>query len=172
MSRQLIDKWDINILQAVINDARVPFLEVARICDMSGASVHQRLRKLTESGVIKGTRYEVNPEKLGYETCAFIGIFLKNPESYTEVIKALEKVPEVVECHYTTGKYDMFVKMYAHNNHHLMKIIHDKLQGIGIARTETLISFIEGIHRQIPIDKILEEDESGDVEVGEINDNY
>ena len=159
-------------MKIVINNARIPFLEVARACNVSGAAVHQRIRKLTDIGIIKGSNYIVDPEKMGYETCAFIGIYLKDPELFDDVVAALSKVPEVVECHYTTGKYDMFIKMYARNNRHLMKIIHDRLQGIGIARTETLISFTEGLHRQVPILSELDECDEKEFNLDEINDNY
>ena len=98
------------------------------------------------------------PEKIGYETCAYIGIYLKDPESFDSVTKALEAIPEVVECHFTTGKYDMFIKIYAKNNHHLLSIIHDKLQPLGLARSETIISFNEAIKRQMPILDLADED--------------
>ena len=100
--------------------------------------------------ILKGSEYVIDPEKIGYETCAYIGIYLKDPESFDSVTRALEAIPEVVECHFTTGKYDMFIKIYAKNNHHLLSIIHDKLQPLGLARTETLISFHEAIKRQMP----------------------
>ena len=109
------------------------------------------IQKLTNLGILKGSEYVIDPEKIGYETCAYIGIYLKDPESFDSVTKALEAIPEVVECHFTTGKYDMFIKIYAKNNHHLLSIIHDKLQPLGLARTETLISFHEAIKRQMPI---------------------
>jgi Lrp/AsnC family transcriptional regulator for asnA, asnC and gidA len=174
MTHQPLDELDEQILNIVVDNARIPFLEVARTCNISGAAVHQRIRKLTDMGILKGSKYIVDPERLGYETCAFIGIYLKDPELFDDVVKALSKVPEVVECHYTTGKYDMFIKIYARNNHHLMKIIHDKLQGIGIARTETLISFIEGIHRQVPICKEEAEEDSLDIPtpIEDLDENY
>lgn len=93
----------------------------------------------------------IDPEKIGYETCAYVGIYLKDPSTFDEVTRALELIPEIVECHFTTGKYDMFIKLYARNNHHLLSIIHDKLQPLGLSRTETLISFHEAIKRQMPI---------------------
>ena len=102
-----------------------------------------RDRKFTNLGILKGSEFVIDPEKIGYETCAYIGIYLKDPESFDSVTKALEAIPEVVECHFTTGKYDMFIKIYAKNNHHLLSVIHDKLQPLGLARTETLISFHE-----------------------------
>lgn len=146
-----LDELDEQILRMIATNARIPFLEVARECDVSGAAIHQRIQKLTNLGILKGSEYILDPEKIGYETCAYIGINLKDPSTFQSVLKALDKIPEVVECHFTTGKYDMFIKIYARNNHHLLSIIHDKLQPLGLARTETLISFNEAIKRQIPI---------------------
>lgn len=151
MRHRQIDSLDEQILKLIASNARIPFLEVARICNVSGAAIHQRIQKLVNIGVLKGSEFVVDPEKIGYETCAYIGLYLKNPEQFDIVVKALEKIPEVVECHYTTGQYDMFIKIYAKNNHHLLSIIHDKLQPLGLARTETLISFHEAIRRQMPI---------------------
>lgn len=152
-----IDSLDEQILKLIASNARIPFLEVARACNVSGAAIHQRIQKLMNLGVLKGSEFILDPEKIGYETCAYIGLYLKNPEQFDEVVKSLEQVPEVVECHYTTGQYDMFIKIYARNNHHLLSIIHDKLQPLGLARTETLISFHEAIHRQMPIPERLSE---------------
>lgn len=135
----------------IADNARIPFLEVARICNVSGAAIHQRIQKLTNMGILKGSYFVVDPEKIGYETCAFIGLYLKDPESFDVVVKELEKIPEVVECHYTTGGFDMFIKIYAHNNHHLLEIIHDKLQPLGLSRSETIISFHSAIDRQLPV---------------------
>ena len=147
----MVDSLDAQILKLVSADARVPFLEVARACNVSGAAVHQRLQKMRNAGVITGSAYLVDPEKIGYETCAYVGIYLKDPSTFASVTQALEDIPEVVECHFTTGKYDMFIKLYARNNNHLLSIIHDKLQPLGLARTETLISFHEAFKRQPPV---------------------
>ena len=122
-------------------------------------AIHQRIQKLTNLGILKGSEYVIDPEKIGYETCAYIGIYLKDPESFDSVTRALEAIPEVVECHFTTGKYDIFIKIYAKNNHHLLSIIHDKLQPLGLARTETLISFHEAIKRQMPIMVDIEDED-------------
>jgi Lrp/AsnC family transcriptional regulator for asnA, asnC and gidA len=151
MGYHQLDSLDEQILQMIVGNARIPFLEVARVCNVSGAAIHQRIQKLTNLGILKGSEYVIEPEKIGYETCAYIGINLKNPESFRSVLKELENIPEVVECHFTTGKYDMFIKIYAKNNHHLLSIIHDRLQPLGVARTETLISFHEALKRQIPV---------------------
>ena len=146
-----LDALDRKILELVIADARVPFLEVARACNVSGAAIHQRIQKLTTLGILKGSQFNIDPEKIGYETCAYIGLFLKDPERFDEVVEELRKIPEVVECHYTTGGFDMFIKIYAYNNHHLLNVIHDKLQPLGLSRSETIISFNEAIHRPIAI---------------------
>lgn len=151
MGQSVLDALDQQILQMIADNARVPFLEVARACNVSGAAIHQRIAKLTKMGVIKGTHYQFDPEKMGYETCAYIGLFLKDPGSFDNVVAELEKIPQVVECHYTTGGYDMFIKIYAKNNHDLLAIIHDKLQPLGLSRSETIISFNEAINRQVPI---------------------
>ena len=152
MAHHQLDELDEKILKLIIGNARMPFLEVARECNVSGAAIHQRIQKLTNLGILKGSEYVIDPEKIGYETCAYIGIYLKDPESFDSVTKALEAIPEVVECHYTTGQYDLFIKIYAKNNQHLLSIIHNKLQPLGLARTESLISFKEAFKRQIPID--------------------
>ena len=155
-----IDKLDKQILQLISADARIAFLEVARACGVSGAAIHQRIQKLTAMGVLKGSEFVIDPERIGYETCAYIGLNLKDPEKFDEVVEKLKGIPEVVECHYTTGNFDMFIKIYAYNNHHLLTIIHDKLQPLGLARSQTLISFHTAISRQLPIDGlVLENDE-------------
>lgn len=160
MAYQKLDKLDKQILRMIAEDARVPFLEVARACNVSGAAIHQRIQKLTSMGILRGSKFIIDPEKIGYETCAYIGLNLKNPESFDEVLNKLKEIPEVVECHYTTGDFDMFIKIYAINNHHLLNIIHDKLQPLGLSRSETIISFNSAISRQLPIIDIpIDEDE-------------
>ena len=163
MGQIALDALDQQILQMIADNARVPFLEVARACNVSGAAIHQRIAKLTKMGVIKGTHYQFDPEKMGYETCDYIGLFLKDPGSFDNVVAELEKIPQVVECHYTTGGYDMFIKIYAKNNHDLLAIIHDKLQPLGLSRSETIISFHEAINRQVPIPTASKKEESFDL---------
>lgn len=158
MTYQKLDRLDRQILKLIAEDARIPFLEVARACNVSGAAIHQRVQKLTSLGIIKGSQYIIDPEKIGYDTCAYIGLNLKDPENFDAVVEELKKIPEVVECHYTTGNYDMFIKIYAVNNHHLLNIIHDKLQPLGLARSETIISFNSAIDRQMPINDVCEDD--------------
>lgn len=151
MAHRGLDKLDKKILCLIAEDARIPFLEVARECKVSGAAIHQRIQNLTNLGVLKGSQFVIDPEKIGFETCAYMGLNLKNPENFDEVVEALKKIPEIVECHYTTGEYDLFIKVYAHNNHHLLTIIHDKLQVLGLSRTVSLISYNAVIDRPLPI---------------------
>jgi len=153
-----IDQLDKQILGLISADARIAFLEVARACGVSGAAIHQRIQKLTSMGILKGSQFVIDPEKIGYETCAFIGLNLKDPETFDNVVERLKEIPEVVECHYTTGNFDMFIKIYAYNNHHLLDIIHDKLQPLGLASSQTLISFHTAIDRQLPSSGISVDD--------------
>ena len=164
MGQRHLDALDEKILKIKANNARISFLEVARTCNVSGAAIHQRIQKLTSMGVIRGSQFNIDPEKVGYETCAYIGLYLKEPGQFDEVTARLAEIPEVVECHYTTGGYDIFIKIYARNNHHLVNLIHDKLQPLGLARSETIISFREAIKRQLPVPSSFEK------EVGD--DNY
>ena len=158
MANQKLDRLDKQILKMISEDARVPFLEVARTCNVSGAAIHQRIQKLTSMGVLKGSQFIIDPEKIGYETCAFIGLNLKNPETFDAVVEQLKKMPEVVECHYTTGNYDLFIKVYAQNNHHLLGIIHDKLQPLGLSSSQTIISFHTAIDRSLPATRFPSEE--------------
>ena len=166
MAHLNLDALDKKILRLIAEDARIPFLEVARSCNVSGAAIHQRIQKLNNLGVLKGSQFVIDPEKIGYETCAFVGLNLKHPEHFVDAMEELKKIPEVVECHYTTGNYDMFVKIYALNNHHLLNIIHDKLQPLGLSRSETILSFNSAFSRQLPIAQMpIDEDEDEDDEM-------
>lgn len=151
MAKYHLDYLDKKILRMISDDARIPFLEVARACNVSGAAIHQRIQKLQSLGIIKGSQFIIDPEKIGYETCAYIGLYLKDPSRFDQVVEALKQIPEVVECHYTTGGFDMFIKIYARNNHHLLTVIHDKLQPLGLSRSETIISFNAAIDRPLSI---------------------
>ncbi len=151
MSYHDLDELDEKILKMITEDARVPFLEVARVCGVSGAAIHQRVQKLTNMGVIKGSEFIIDAEKIGFETCAYVGIFLTSPSMYDKVVSELEKIPEVVECYYTTGKYDLLIKVYARNNKDYLNIIHNKLHPIGLARTETLMCFKNAFCKKLPI---------------------
>ena len=162
MAHHNLDLLDRKILRLIAEDARIPFLEVARSGNVSGAAIHQRIQKLTNLGILKGSQFIIDPEKVGYETCAYIGLYLQNPASFDDVVEELRKIPEVVECHYTTGGFDMFIKLYARNNHHLLNVIHDKLQPLGLSRSETIISFNAAINRQIPISELPDDDDYND----------
>jgi Lrp/AsnC family transcriptional regulator for asnA, asnC and gidA len=151
MAKAQLDSLDYKILQTLSVNGRKPFLEIARECNVSGAAIHQRIQKLMAMGVLKGSECLINPSSVGYDTCAYIGFFLKDPSKYEDVVERLKTIPEVVEVHFTTGEYDMFIKLYARNNDHLLNIIHNQLQGLGLARTESLISFKEVFRRQLPV---------------------
>ena len=154
MGHHSLDHLDKKILQMVAEDARIPFLEVARECNVSGAAIHQRIQKLINLGVIKGSQFIIDPEKIGYETCAFIGFNLKDPSDFRTVVEGLKKIPEVVECHFTSGEFDMFIKIYAFNNKHMMDIIHNKIQPLNLRGTHSLISYHAEINRQLPKEDI------------------
>ncbi len=158
MGHHSLDALDRKILSLIAEDARTPFLEVARACNVSGAAIHQRIQKLINLGVIKGSQFVLDPERIGYETCAFIGLHLKDPSDFDRVADQLKMIPEVVECHCSTGGFDLFIKLYANNNHHLMAIIHDKLQPLGLSGSETMISFNTLIDRQLPVSRIQVEE--------------
>ena len=153
MGHHQIDKLDKKILQLISQDARIPFLEVARECNVSGAAIHQRVQKLRNIGVLKGSEFIIDTHKIGYQTCAYIGIVLADAKLFDSVVEELKKIPEIVECHCTTGKYSLFIKTYAKDNKHLMQIIMDKLTTIsGIAYTETFqLSLDEIFHRQLSV---------------------
>lgn len=151
MASEQLDSLDLSILRMLSENARKPFLEIARECGVSGAAIHQRIQKLSAMGVFLGSEAVINPSSVGYYTCAYVGFYLNDPSQFDSIVQKLKEIPEVVECHFTTGKYDMFIKVYARNNDHLLHIIHTKLQNLGSARTETLISFKEVFKRQIPI---------------------
>ena len=147
-----IDELDRKILKLITANARIPFLEVARECGVSGAAIHQRVQRLIAIGVVTGSEFIVNPQKLGYNTTAYMGIYLEKTSYDKKVLKQLREIQEVVECHHTTGQYAIFIKLQTKTNKHLMKIIDTDLQAIdGIARTETFISLAEDFKRQIPV---------------------
>ncbi len=156
----IIDKLDKKILQLISQDARIPFLEVARECNVSGAAIHQRIQKLRTAGIIKGSEFVIDNYKVGFQTCAFVGVVLNDIKLFSDVVEQLKAIPELVECHYATGKYAMFVKIYAKDNRHLLHIILDKLTVIpGVAHTETFqISLDEIFSRQLSVYDIDTED--------------
>ena len=135
-----------------MNDARKSINEIAKTAGISGAAVHQRLKKLESSGLISGSKVVINPKILGYKTMAFIGIYLDKAMRNPEAVKQLEKIPEVIECHYTTGHWSVLIKIFCEDNEHLMTLLNHKIQTIdGVSRTETFISLNQQIKRQIQL---------------------
>tara|TARA_R110000868_G_scaffold125037_1_gene330328 strand:- start:2615 stop:3085 length:471 start_codon:yes stop_codon:yes gene_type:complete len=147
-----IDGIDKKILRFLMSDARKPVLEIARKIGISGAAIHQRLRKLENSGLIAGSKFIINPKVLGYSTMAYVGIYLDKAMSNPAAVKELERIPEVLECHYTTGNWSILIKVLCRDNEHLMQVLNNKIQQIGgVSRTETFISLDQQIERQITI---------------------
>lgn len=147
-----MDKLDKKILNILAGNARIPFKDVAAECGVSRAAVHQRVQKMVDDGVIIGSAYDISPKSLGYSTCTYVGIKLERGSMYKDVVKRLEAIPEVVECHFTTGSYTMLIKLYARDNEQLMDLLNNKMQTIpGVTSTETLISLDQSIRRGIPV---------------------
>lgn len=147
-----IDNLDRKILSILSQNARLPFKDVAIECGVSRAAIHQRVQRLTEEGIIAGSGFLVNPKSLGYTTCTYVGITLERGSMYRAVVERVAIIPEVVECHFTTGPYTMLLKLYAKDNEQLMDLLNNQLQTIpGVVTTETLISLEQSIKRGIPI---------------------
>lgn len=145
-----IDETDQKILSMLVNNARLPFLEVARECGVSGAAIHQRVKKLEYNGVITGSRLLVKPQALGLTVCAFVSISLSESSKYPEVVAALKEIPEVVECHFVTGRYAILMKIYCLDHDHLMEVLLNTIQKIPYVQgTETMISLDQAIERQV-----------------------
>ncbi len=153
MANKQFDRLDLSILKMLSENARKPFLEIARMTGVSGAAVHQRVQKLLGTGVITGFETRLNPQAIGYNTCAYVGLFLKDLADFESVIEHLKEVPEIVECHCTTGGYDLFIKVYARNNDHLLNLIRNDIQPLGVERTETVISFKVVFERKVGISR-------------------
>lgn len=153
-----IDNLDKKILSILSKNARIPFKDVAAECGVSRAAIHQRVQHLINGGVITGSGFDVNPKSIGYSTCTYVGLNLERGSMYKDVVKQLKDIPEIVECHYTTGSYTMLLKLYARDNEQLMDLLNNKMQMIpGVMSTETLISLDQSIKREIPVH--LEDDE-------------
>lgn len=147
-----IDNLDKKILNIIMKNARIPSKDVAAQCGVSRAAIHQRIQRLIDMKVIIGSGYLVNPKMLGFNTCTYVGVRLEKGSMYRDVVQQLEKIPEVVECHFTTGPYSMLIKVYAQDNQHLMELLNDRIQQIsGVTETETLISLEQSMNRQIHI---------------------
>ncbi|MDD2799212.1 MAG: Lrp/AsnC ligand binding domain-containing protein [Bacteroidales bacterium] len=149
-----IDALDRHILEIISHNARIPFKDVAAECGVSRAAIHQRVQRMIDMNVITGSGYTVSPKVLGYASCTYIGIKLEKGSLYKTVYPELEKIPEIVECHFTTGPYTMLVKLFARDNEHLMELVNTRIQEIkGVIATETLISLDQSIKREIPVKK-------------------
>lgn len=154
-----IDELDRKILQIITKNARIPFKDVAEVCGVSRAAIHQRVQKMYDNGVIIGSGYTVNAQMLGYQLCVYVGITLEKASMYNQVLRELEKIPEIVESQYTLGPYSLLVKLYARDSKHLMNLLNTKIQEIpGVANTETLTSLDTQIHRPLPIEVVPSED--------------
>jgi Lrp/AsnC family transcriptional regulator for asnA, asnC and gidA len=153
MSRHIdIDHLDRKILTILMNDAVVPYTEIAKQLDVSAGTIHVRMKKLTDMGVVIGSQLVVNPGVIGFDICAFIGIFLEKGSVYQEVREMMKELPEIVELHYTTGIYSIFAKVLCRDTNHLREVLNEKIQAIqGIQRTETFITLEQGFSRQINI---------------------
>ena len=147
-----LDEIDRKILGFLIKNARMPFLEIARECGVSGAAIHQRVKKLELNGVITVSRLLVKPQALGLNVCAYISVTLSEANKYPEVIAAFRAIPEIVECHFVTGRYSLLVKLYCYDNDHLMDILLNTIQKIPyVQSTETQISLDNEIERQVGV---------------------
>lgn len=147
-----LDDIDLKILDIITQNARIPFKDVATEVGISRAAVHQRVNRMIDMEVITGSGYYINPNKVDFKTCSYIGIFLEKGGLFSEVVEKLKIIPEIVECHYTTGQYAIFVKVYAKDNEHLKNILSSQIQKIqGISSTETFISLEQTFKRTIPV---------------------
>jgi Lrp/AsnC family transcriptional regulator for asnA, asnC and gidA len=147
-----VDKLDLQILSMLMNDATIPYTDIAKELIISGGTVHVRMKKLQEMGIVTGSNLVVNPQRIGFDVCAFLGIFLEKGSQYHEAVDQMKQVKEIVELHYTTGLYSMFAKIICRDTNHLREVLNEKVQVIkGIQRTETFISLEESIKRQITL---------------------
>lgn len=147
-----IDNLDRKILSILSKNARIPFKDVAAECGVSRAAIHQRVQHMVDGGTITGSGFDVNPKALGYSTCTYVGLNLERGSMYKKVVERLINIPEIVECHFTTGPYTMLIKLYARDNEQLMDLLNNRLQSIpGVVSTETLISLEQSIKREIPV---------------------
>ncbi len=150
MSKYQIDAIDQKILSYLVQNARMPYLEIARECGVSGAAIHQRVKKMETLGIITGSRLLVKPRTLGLNVCAFVGLTLSQANLYSEVVDQLKKMSEVVECHFVTGKHSLLIKIYCYDHDHLMEILINTIQNIpAVQQTETFISLDQAIERQV-----------------------
>ncbi len=149
-----LDKLDLQIMHEMLQSADVPYAELGKKLFVSGGTIHVRIKKLEEYGIVKGKRLSVQLKELGYDITAFVGIFLEKSSLYDSVAKELEKIPEIVRLNYTTGNYSMYLEIVCKDINELRSVLHDQLQKIkGIERTETLISLSESFNRSVQLAK-------------------
>ena len=147
-----IDQLDKKILSTLMNNAKRPYTDIAQELYVSGGTIHVRMKKLEDAGIVKSYNLEVDYSKLGYDICAFLGIYLDKSSMYQDVAVKLQEIPEVVAAYYTTGLYNIFAQIICRDTDHLREILHEKIQPIpGIQRTETFISLEKSIDRQIDV---------------------
>jgi Lrp/AsnC family transcriptional regulator, regulator for asnA, asnC and gidA len=153
MSRNFeIDSTDLKILEILMQDAKRPYTEVAKKVNVSQGTVHVRMNKMEDAGILEKTTLRINYAKLGYDITAFIGIYLEKSALYDMVLNKLRSIPEITNIHYTTGNYSMFVKIHCRDTNHLKEVLHDKMQQVeGIERTETMISLEESLDRNLKL---------------------
>ena len=149
MEKYVLDELDYRILNLISNDARISFLEVSRVCNISGAAVHQRVQKMIAGKVITGSEFRLNLSLIGYDTCAFLELNFNNSEDISGIIEKLKAIPEIVECHSTLDDHNLLIKIYAHNNVHLSDIIRHQIKPLGLARMKSSISCRELFRKQI-----------------------
>ncbi len=143
-----LDKLDLQIIQEMMENAEISYADLGKKLFVSGGTIHVRIKKLQEAGIVKGTRLNVDLRQLGYDVVAFIGIFLEKSSLYDIVAGELQKIPEIVRLNYTTGNYSMFAEIICKDINQLRYVLHDELQKIkGIERTETIISLEESFSR-------------------------
>lgn len=151
-----IDSLDRRILKLLTKNARTPYLEVARLCNVSGAAIHQRIQRLIEEGIITGSQFNISPKGLGFTTCAYIGlrVNLTSTSTHQDVFEKIHKISRIVECHHITGKFSLLIKIFAKDNEDLKRIIVEEIQSIiEITSTETFLSLQEGFSRQLPVEE-------------------
>ena len=151
MENNQFDEIDEKILQMLAKDGSIPFQEVARACGVSGTTIHTRVKRLTSLGVVQGSKYIIDPTKIGYDTCAYVGLTLKDDSIFEDVIEALKSIPEIVEVYCTNEAYDLFVKIYARNNDHLLTLIQTQIKPLGLILSKIIISFRTVYNKQLTI---------------------
>jgi Lrp/AsnC family transcriptional regulator for asnA, asnC and gidA len=152
MEEYILDELDYKILNLISNDTRMSFLEVSRICNVSGASVHQRVQKMIANNIINGSEFKLNLNRIGYETCAILELQFGNFENINDITEKLKNISEIVECHLTAGDYDLIIKVYARNNAHLFDIVKHRIKPLGVIRMNSIISYGEVFRKQITFD--------------------